>query len=127
MNVDFAEDLQIFKKFNMSQMNPKEVFHNTAYSVQLPYIPGHSLKKNFWSSMNWNFMFSFLKIAHFVCGFPTKDKSLELNTFLIKKNYIIFHIYDQIKVTWNLAYSPLNDNNSNKTGLNVGVGWMRPL
>ena len=26
----------------MSQMNPKEVFHNTAYSVQLPYIAGHS-------------------------------------------------------------------------------------
>ena len=25
-------------------MNPKEVFHNTAYSVQLPYIAGHSLK-----------------------------------------------------------------------------------
>ena len=22
----------------MSQMNPKKVFHNTAYSVQLPYI-----------------------------------------------------------------------------------------
>ena len=27
----------------MSQMNPKEVVHNTAYSVQLPYIAGHSL------------------------------------------------------------------------------------
>jgi len=27
----------------MSQMNPKEVFHNTAYLVQLPYIAGHSL------------------------------------------------------------------------------------
>ena len=26
----------------MSQMNPKEVFHNTGYSVQLPYIAGHS-------------------------------------------------------------------------------------
>ena len=26
-------------------MNPKEVFHNTAYSVQLPYIAGHYLKK----------------------------------------------------------------------------------
>ena len=24
-------------------MNPKEAFHNTAYSVQLPYIAGHSL------------------------------------------------------------------------------------
>ena len=24
-------------------MNPKEVFHNTAYTVQLPYIAGHSL------------------------------------------------------------------------------------
>ena len=28
----------------MAQMNPKEVFHNTAYSVQLPYIAGPSLK-----------------------------------------------------------------------------------
>ena len=27
----------------MSQMNPKEVFDNTAYLVQLPYIAGHSL------------------------------------------------------------------------------------
>ena len=25
----------------MSQMNPKEVFHNTAYSFRLPYIAGH--------------------------------------------------------------------------------------
>ena len=24
----------------MSQMNPKEAFHNTVYSVQLPYIAG---------------------------------------------------------------------------------------
>ena len=32
----------------MSQMNPKEAFHNIAYSVQLPYIDGRSLplKKN---------------------------------------------------------------------------------
>jgi len=29
----------------MSQMNPKEFVHNAAYSVQLPYIAGHSLKK----------------------------------------------------------------------------------
>ena len=28
----------------MSQMNPKEVFHNTASSVQLPYIAGHTFK-----------------------------------------------------------------------------------
>jgi len=33
----------------MSQMNPKEVFDNTAYSVQLPYIAGHSLK---WKKRN---------------------------------------------------------------------------
>jgi len=38
-----TQDLQIFKKFNMFQMNPKEVFHNTAYSVQLPYLAGHYL------------------------------------------------------------------------------------
>ena len=29
----------------MSQMNPKEAFHNTIYSVQLSYIAGHSFKK----------------------------------------------------------------------------------
>ena len=28
----------------MSQMNPKEAFQDTAYSVQLPYIAGHSLQ-----------------------------------------------------------------------------------
>ena len=38
-----TQDLQIFQKFFMSQMNPKGSFHNTAYSVQLPYIAGHSL------------------------------------------------------------------------------------
>ena len=38
-----TQDLQIFKKFYMSQMNPKEAFHNTGYSVQLPYIAGLSL------------------------------------------------------------------------------------
>ena len=38
-----TQDLQILKKFNMFQMNPKEVFHSTAYSVQIPYIAGHSL------------------------------------------------------------------------------------
>ena len=43
LNVKFALKLRISKKFNMSQMNPKEVFHNTAYSVQLPNIAGHSL------------------------------------------------------------------------------------
>ena len=43
MNLPQTQDLQIFKKFNMSPMNLQEVFHNTAYSVQLPYIVGHSL------------------------------------------------------------------------------------
>ena len=28
-----TQDLKIFKKFNMAQMNPKEFVHNTAYSV----------------------------------------------------------------------------------------------
>ena len=38
--------LIIFKKLILKAYpppNPKEVFHNTAYSVQLPYIAGHSL------------------------------------------------------------------------------------
>ena len=44
LNVEFALKLRIYSsKFNMSQMNPKEVFHNTTYSVQLAYIAGHSL------------------------------------------------------------------------------------
>ena len=38
-----TQDLQILKKFYMPQMNPKEFVHKTAYSVQLPYIAGHSL------------------------------------------------------------------------------------
>ena len=29
----------------MSEMNPKEAFHNTVYSVQLPYLADPSLKK----------------------------------------------------------------------------------
>ena len=33
-----TQDLQIFKMYYLSQMNPKEFVHNTAYSVQLPYI-----------------------------------------------------------------------------------------
>ena len=38
----------------MSQMNPREVFHNTAYSVQLPFIAGHSLStENFVFWMTW--------------------------------------------------------------------------
>ena len=37
------QDLQVFKKFYMSQMNPKEFVHNTAYSVYIPYIAGLSL------------------------------------------------------------------------------------
>ena len=40
---DQIQYLKIFKKFNMSQMNPKEVFHNTVYSVQLPYLAGQSI------------------------------------------------------------------------------------
>ena len=38
-----TQDLQILKKFFMSQMNPKEIVHNAAYSVQLPEIAGLSL------------------------------------------------------------------------------------
>ena len=39
-----TQDIQIFKKFYMSEMNTKEQVHTTAFSVQLPYIAGHSLK-----------------------------------------------------------------------------------
>ena len=37
-----TQDLQIFVKFYMSQMNIKEFVHNTAYLVQLHYIAGLS-------------------------------------------------------------------------------------
>ena len=46
LNVHFALKLRIYRffiKFYMSQMNPKEFVHNTAYSDQLPYIASHSL------------------------------------------------------------------------------------
>ena len=36
--------LYLFKRFIISQMNHKEFVHTTAYSVQLPYIAGHSLQ-----------------------------------------------------------------------------------
>ena len=42
LNVDFELKPRI-KKIYMSQMNPKEFVHDTAYSVQLPYIAGLSL------------------------------------------------------------------------------------
>ena len=35
--------LYIVETFYMSQIKPKEFVHKTAYSVQLPYIAGHSL------------------------------------------------------------------------------------
>ena len=38
-----TKDLQIFKQFDMSQMNPNEFVYNTASSVQLPYKAGLSL------------------------------------------------------------------------------------
>ena len=43
-NLRSESGFTVFTKFDMSQMNPnKEVFNNTAYSVQLPYIADHSL------------------------------------------------------------------------------------
>jgi len=46
LNVSFAHKtwwLCIVETFYMFQKNPKEFVHNAAYSVQLPYIAGHSL------------------------------------------------------------------------------------
>ena len=31
----------------MSQMNPKKIFYDTAFSDQAPYIAGHSLEENY--------------------------------------------------------------------------------
>ena len=33
-------------------MNPKIFFHNTTFSVQLPYIAGHSLSDNILNSVH---------------------------------------------------------------------------
>ena len=45
LKIDFAiklSDYTSIETFYMSQMNPKEFVHNTAYSVQLPYIAGRA-------------------------------------------------------------------------------------
>ena len=57
------QDLQIFKRFYMSKMNPKEFVPNTAYSVQLPYIAGLSLKVTL-VFINWHVRFA---CTHFFC------------------------------------------------------------
>ena len=59
-----TQDLQIFKKFNMSQMNPKEVFHNTATqfnylsrSLTLKGLGHHNFKRQFmqrWQCLIYN-------------------------------------------------------------------------
>ena len=43
-------------------MNPKEVFHNPAYSVQLPYIAGHSL---YWKVMIFDSFYEILNSVNF--------------------------------------------------------------
>ena len=40
---DQTQKIYVVEQVYMSQMNPKEFVQNTAYSVQLPYIAGHSL------------------------------------------------------------------------------------
>ena len=50
-----TQDLQIFKKFYMCQMNTKEFVHNTAHSVQLLRRSVH---------FNFNFIFVILKQLH---------------------------------------------------------------
>ena len=61
-------------------MNPKKFLYNTTFSVQLPYIAGHSL-------LNKNFFFSKIKIKnkhvpHIVVFkvFQVKNKSVLLLT-----------------------------------------------
>ena len=38
----YAEKMSV-----ISQINPKKLIYNTAFSVQLPYIAGHSFKLTF--------------------------------------------------------------------------------
>ena len=65
------------KKYNMSQINPNAVFHNTAYSVQLLYIAGHSLWVNRLKALKLrilsknvnNLRWNFLTIYRILCIF----------------------------------------------------------
>ena len=45
LNVEFALKLRIYRslKSEICLLFPKDVFVNTAYSAQLPFIAGHSL------------------------------------------------------------------------------------
>ena len=43
LNVEFTLKLRIYRSLKTSQTNLKKAFHNTAYSVQLPYKAGLSL------------------------------------------------------------------------------------
>ena len=42
LKVDFAHKLSNCT-FYMAQINPEKIVHNTTYSVEPPYIAGHSL------------------------------------------------------------------------------------
>ena len=43
LEIKFKNLFSVYKSLQISKTNSKEVFHNTAYSVQLPYRAGHSL------------------------------------------------------------------------------------
>jgi len=48
-----TRDLQIFKMFNISQMNPKEAFHNTAYSSTTLHSRLLPLRTSSYSTVFW--------------------------------------------------------------------------
>jgi len=64
----------------MSQMNPKEAFHKTSYSVQLPYIAGHSLLKQNCLACN------------FAIGFTSQILIEPLKS--LKKNWIVKNVHE---------------------------------
>ena len=88
------QDLQILK------MNPKEVVHNTAYSVQLPHIAGHSLYYLFVNCIFYSaFMFEFddvtrLAESDYITLLRYNFSSFHLSSFLsIILSFKSFYLY----------------------------------
>ena len=61
LNVDFALKLSLYivELFYMSQMNPKEFFHNTTYSAELPYIHTYNFHLKMMPSKKFNYQIFF--------------------------------------------------------------------
>ena len=85
----------LFNNFkNMSYINTKEIFHNTAYSVQLPYIAGHfvlrSTKTRFFL-IHGNYLFAYIYHVYiFLVVYDVSKKHLE-TAEMVEKNFLWGH------------------------------------